>query len=440
VILENIIDNTTMLVGRRLLRDPATIGSPGSLSHVAAPTYSHPEGVKKSSGDPAYVAAQTIETEAGPRQVVIIDSTASQMNRTEERLAEIFDGDPTLTYPRVSIPFPNGPTLTNWLPSHRSADQIWRLTDYFDEPSRRMKGGHAFVKPYADLTWFLEHFPIDVILGVWHAHKGPTLKLPRLLSATMIGYSPIITNGEHPHVNPRRGDGTDPVNRLLSGKQKSDPLITGSAGVKYRKTPGEHFPEEIVDFDFTSKDNALSAAGLGDIPGTVLASNIFALEYVEQRVSLALAPLMNARFPSASGQSTPERDAAGRAVLIALAKIAFAATMQIDGLLRSSCLLATVPSTTHLYAIDRSGADREVEPEDMDELLRSYRSAIAQAQAHGFTFAEVIAKPKPQLISLYENRGKHINRDDAVEMAAEANADDDTGAARKGRTAKKART
>jgi len=396
-----------MLVARRLLCDPVSIADANGVSYVAAPTYAHPEDTKKKPGDASYVTAQFMETPEGRREVVGIDSKQSGANRVESGLAHIFSSDPTLPYPRVSIPFPGGPTLDNWDMPHRSADQALRLTNYYVDQLRRLKGRYAFIDPYKDLTWFLEHFPIDVILGVWHVHKGPKVTLPRLLTATMMGYAPVQT-GEN-----------SISNRILSGAVKKDPLIGRSAKVLRRATPDGPFPEEISGFDFTKSGDdktSLSSAGLGDIAGSVKAGNVFALEYVEQRVSLALEPLYTARFPDKDGRTTPERDAAGREVLIALAKIAFQSALEIGGMLRSGCLLVPIPGRTTVLEVKRDGTDVPHQSADMDALLLAYRAAMSEAQRQGFTFSEVVATPNAELIKLYNNRGKHYN--DAVDSEA----------------------
>jgi CRISPR-associated protein Csb1 len=402
--------DVTMLVGHRTLQDPVVIGVPGALSHVAVPTYAPPEGEDRDNSRPSYVAQQVLDVPGGRRQAVIVDSVQSEANRVEERLAQIFTERPELPYPRISIPFPDGTTLTNWHLAHRSADQILRLTDYFDNPSRRLKAGPAFLSPYADLTYFVERFPIDVILGMWQSHKGPTVKLPRLLSATMIGYTPLV-----PYE-------IDPNNRMVGGVQKRDPLVTGQAKVLKRSCgPDAPFPEEITGFDFTEKGDKrtkLSSSGFGDIANGVKPGSIFAFETVEQRVSLALSPLRNARFPHSDGRRDPARDAAGRAVLVALGRVAFRAALEIDGMLRSGCLLSPVPGTTRVTAVDRVGADNTVDLPSMDALLEEYTSAIEAAKGQGFNFEEVTATPKQPLVDLYLNRGKSINRTDDAEDVA----------------------
>lgn len=398
----------TMLAGHRRLQDPTVIGQADALSHVAVATYAAPEG-EKGSNRASYVAQQILDVPGGRRQAVVVDSVQSEANRIEERLAEIFK-DPELPYPRISIPFPDGTTLTNWHLTHRSADQILRLTDYFDDPDRRLKSGPAFISPYTDLTYFLQRFPIDVILGTWHSHRGPTVKLPRLLTATIIGYTPLVVETER-----------NPDNRFNRGVQKTDPLITGQAEVHreaYR--PGEEprgFPEEITGFDFEKngekkgdKDTRLSAAGFGDVPNGVRPGNIFAFEAVEQRVSLAVAPLWNARFPHPNGRRDPARDAAGRAVLFALALIAFRAALEIDGMLRSGCLLTPVPKKTRILGVCRAGTDTGIDLAPMDVLLTDYINAVQAACEHGFTFDEVVATPKQSLLDLYLHRSKNVSR------------------------------
>jgi CRISPR-associated protein Csb1 len=377
------------------IRNPDRYGMPiGAFdSMVAAPTY------KLTTEDRSTTVNQTLDVPGGSREVVVIDSVQSQSNRVEQRLAELFE-DPGLPYPRIRIAFPGNVTLTNWQLSHRSADQSLRLTDYFEDKSRELNVRAGFASPYADLTYFLEHFPIDPILGTWHVHKGPTIKLPRLLSSTVIGYGPLYA----PHA-PTETDNLR-SNRMQRGSQKTDPLIAGTAKVILKDG-------KIVDVDPDSKAKGkerLSAHGLGDVPGGVVASNVFALETIEQRVSLALSPLHKAHFPL-DGAAKPDakRDAAGRRMLIALALIAFRAALECDGNFRSGCFLAPVPGSLAIYAVDAMGEEKPYTLASLEDLVDEYRAATKDALDVGFRFEEVDATPDAAFLKAYEKNGKGFN-------------------------------
>jgi len=398
--------NAVMLIGRRQLRDVGAIAAPeGTLSFVAVPTY------KAAEDNSPVVAGQVLDTPGGgQRDVVIVDSVQSQANRVEQRLRELFEElRPDLLYPRIHIDFPDGgPRLTSFDLCHRSADQSLRLTDYYDGATHRtLNIRPAFAPPHSDLTYFVEHFPIDVLFGTWHSHKGPTIKLPRLLNSTIIGYGPLIQARDHRNL----------TNRTQRGSQKNDPLISGSAKVITDKQGN------IVDIDPLAKateDERLSKHGLGDIVGGVGPSNVFAFEIVEQRVSLALAPLHRSHFPRAGGEIDHNRDVAGRRMLLALALLSFRFALECDGYLRSGCTLVPVPGTVEIYSVNRLGEETIIPLPTVDELVAEYEVAVQAAAAAGFVIENVDATPNQAFIKAYETNGKGVNHKepDAEEGAA----------------------
>jgi CRISPR-associated protein Csb1 len=132
------------------------------------------------------------------------------------------------------------------------------------------------------------------------------------------------------------------------------------------------------------KKDSLSQVGHGNVAPGISTGGV-AIRRAERQASMSLAGLRRLRFP-VQGERDAERDAAGRAVLAALALVGDRLSFDLPSLsLRSGCELVQNGSEVHL--VHRDG-QTEVVDLDADAALQLLGAAREAAAARGLDWAE----------------------------------------------------
>lgn len=320
---------------------------------------------------------------------VLLDSVQAQANRLEEALQRAVDAGPLKDkIPVLNVDFTGLGLLdevgrvSSLEAPHRIADAILRDSLHEGQPFRRSELGKSLDQAsLQNATPLYKLCPTALIFGLWDS-TGPKgglgAKFQRALVSEIIG-----------------------VNAEIGVKTSSriDPLGMRAAAKVIKKPDGSY--ELAAD---KAKDGVSpSEVNHGNIPPDITkagGAGGATLDYAEQTVVLSLPALRKLRFP-VDGKTTPERDAAARTVLAALALTAATLAAESGFDLRSRCLLwpTDVMKWELLEKPGQKPTEITMPAEDAVKLLNE---AVAAAEKLGLVWQKEPVKliPAPNLVAL----------------------------------------
>jgi CRISPR-associated protein Csb1 len=325
----------------------------GDGDKVYPPTYKHPDR------DSSTYAIESRRFDGREVKAVLLDSAASQANRMEEALLRAFERQecdiPVLS---VSIPRPGStPTRVTVLDApHRVSDAIFRDSNLDGKRFRDSAIGKQLVEARIDNATALFRFcPTALLFGFWDSQSESGVhgaKVARALVSEIIGLDVVLGRRTSSRVDPLAISAS--AARIYKSEQDMWTLDEKEA-VKEKNKP--------VPYGKASKAGKPSAINHGNVTPSVSKEDepggVTISEAVQTTV-LSLPQLRRLRFPDPeTGQSSPERDAAGRTVLAALALYAAALQREDGYFLRSRCHLVPLkPACCELVG----ATTQEVEP------------------------------------------------------------------------------
>jgi CRISPR-associated protein Csb1 len=316
---------------------------------------------------------------------VLLDSVQAQANRLEEALQRALDSGTLKSIPVLNVDFTGIGLLdevgrvSSLEAPHRIADAILRDSLHNGQSFRKSELGKSLDQAsLQNATPLYKLCPTALIFGLWDS-TGPKgglgAKFQRALVSEIIG-----------------------VNAEIGVKTSSriDPLGMRAAAKVIKKPDGGY---ELAG-DKAKDGVSPSEVNHGNIPPNVNAVGGATLDYAEQTVVLSLPALRKLRFP-VDGKTTPERDAAARTVLAALALTAAALAAESGFDLRSRCLLwpTDVMKWELLETPGKPPTEFTVTAKDAINLLGE---AVAEAEKLGLVWQKEPVKltPSPNLVAL----------------------------------------
>lgn len=326
------------------------------------------------------------------RSSVLIDSFQSQANRIEQELKDaIDDGILRLPYIETSGRVDGHRVrVTNLDAPHRGPDAYFRDSEDEDgvafddtEVGRALRAADV-----RDARAYYRYLPSDLVFGFWDSQRGGRgVKLAR-------GYVSEIV-GLDPEVGKRGAVRFDPNN------------ITRIPIAFPPKRPEEFVTLEVSDDGTTEKapkgfkEAVPAAAGHGNVPASDANPGV-SLTEINRAAFISLTALSRLRFPDEEGTTSPDVDAAGRAVLACLALVGDQMAFGRPSVfLRSGCDLATL--ATELRWVGRGGAGDIIELPS-DGAIALFELAVERAAALGLAWSAepVRLRPKANLAALLE--------------------------------------
>ena len=334
---------------------------------------------------------------------VLLDSVQAQANRLEEALQRALDSGTLKSVPVLNVDFTGIGLLdeigrvSSLEAPHRIADAILRDSLHDGQPFRKSELGKSLDQAsLQNATPLYKLCPTALIFGLWDS-TGPKgglgAKFQRALVSEIIG-----------------------VNAEIGVKTSSriDPLGMRAAAKVIKKPDGSY---ELAG-DKAKDGVSPSEVNHGNIPPDVNAVGGATLDYAEQTVVLSLPALRKLRFP-VDGKTTPERDAAARTVLAALALTATALAAESGFDLRSRCLLwpTDVMKWELLETPGKAPTEFTITSKDAIKLLEE---AVVAAEKLGLVWQKEPVKltPSPNLVALLK-RSQDISAKTPADAAAE---------------------
>lgn len=337
---------------------------------------------------------------------VLLDSVQAQANRLEEALQRALDSGALKDIPVLNVDFTGLGLLdevgrvSSLEAPHRIADAILRDSLHGGQPFRKSDLGKSLDQAsLQNATPLYKLCPTALVFGLWDS-TGPKgglgAKFQRALVSEIIG-----------------------VNAEIGVKTSSriDPLGMRAAAKVIKKVDGSY---ELAG-DKAKDAVSPSEVNHGNIPPDITkpgGAGGATLDYAEQTVVLSLPALRKLRFP-VDGKTTPERDAAARTVLAALALTAAALAAESGFDLRSRCLLW--PTDAMKWELLEKPGQAPVEftltAEDAIKLLTD---AVEAAEKQGLVWQKEAVKltPSPNLVALLK-RSQDISAKTPAETAGE---------------------
>lgn len=307
--------------------------------------------------------------------VVVIDNVPSQANRLEAALEHVAD---RVGLPHVVLDLGGIEQLPAHLPQslsgfrfpHRSADAYLRDALLDGQAFAKTEVGKAILAATADAPQALfEWFPQALLFGFWVSHlgkKASQAKLARSWVSEIVGIAPgaIDTRVE--------GLKGDPLNL------NTDNAVIHEADF----TVGWQYGEEKKAAGSKTKER-LSEIGHGQVPfrGDDRAMSAVSFRDITHRATVSFAALRRVWAGS------PEANASGRAVLVALGILAHVGAFGRSFSLRSGCELRTVSSTWKWLGATPDN-DEQVEVPSLEEAIELLAGCGAQAHAAGLPVGE----------------------------------------------------
>jgi CRISPR-associated protein Csb1 len=316
---------------------------------------------------------------------VLLDSVQAQANRLEEALQRALDSGTLKSIPVLNVDFTGIGLLdevgrvSSLEAPHRIADAILRDSLHNGQSFRKSELGKSLDQAsLQNATPLYKLCPTALIFGLWDS-TGPKgglgAKFQRALVSEIIG-----------------------VNAEIGVKTSSriDPLGMRAAAKVIKKPDGSY---ELAG-DKAKDGVSPSEVNHGNIPPDVNAVGGATLDYAEQTVVLSLPALRKLRFP-VDGKTTPERDAAARTVLAALALTAAALAAESGFDLRSRCLLW--PTDVMKWELLETPGKPPVEfTVTAKDAIKFLGEAVAEAEKLGLVWQKEPVKltPSPNLVAL----------------------------------------
>lgn len=338
---------------------------------------------------------------------VLLDSVQAQANRLEEALQRAVDAGPLKDkIPVLNVDFTGLGLLdeigrvSSLEAPHRIADAILRDSLHDGQPFRKSDLGKSLDQAsLQNATPLYKLCPTALVFGLWDS-TGPKgglgVKFQRALVSEIIG-----------------------VNAEIGVKTSSriDPLGMRAAAKVIKKADGSY---ELAG-DKAKDGVSPSEVNHGNIPPDITkpgGAGGATLDYAEQTIVLSLPALRKLRFP-VDGKTTPERDAAARTVLAALALTAAALAAESGFDLRSRCLLwpTDVMKWELLETPGKAPTEITLTAKDAIKLLEE---AVSAAEKLGLVWQKEPVKltPSPNLVALLKR-----SQDIAAKTPADATAE-----------------
>jgi CRISPR-associated protein Csb1 len=334
---------------------------------------------------------------------VLLDSVQAQANRLEEALQRALDAGTLKSIPVLNVDFTGIGLLdevgrvSSLEAPHRIADAILRDSLHEGQPFRKSELGKSLDQAsLQNATPLYKLCPTALIFGLWDS-TGPKgglgAKFQRAVVSEIIG-----------------------VNAAIGVKTSSriDPLGMRAAAKVVKKADGSY---ELAG-DKAKDGVSPSEVNHGNIPPSVSLVGGATLDYAEQTVVLSLPALRKLRFP-VDGKTTPERDAAARTVLAALALTAAALAAESGFDLRSRCLLWPT-DVMRWQLLDTPGKKDLTEfTVTSDQAIKLLEEAVAEAEKLGLVWQKEPVKliPSPNLVALLK-RSQDIAAKTPADVAA----------------------
>ena len=332
-------------------------------------------------------------------ETVLLDSVQSQANRMELALLEARNNE-RIKIPLISVDFNEFPSVSCLEAPHRIYDAIFR--DSYDGQTlfRQSELGRTILNSTVqNAAGLLRYAPNILVFGGWDSHGergGSGNKVPRALVSEIVGVNAV--------------PGIRPTSRI-------DPLgIELRAAEIYVSTDPEKrwtITEEDAVLDKHGRPKKVGADGK---PTEIGHSNIVpswkndrnepnhggvTIRYALQTSVLSLPQIRRLRFPDESGDSSVERDIAGRTLTVAYGLCSLVLQSEQGFDLRSRCLL--VPqSEMMLEFVGRVLEDVQsflISPDDVCELL-SIAADKAKEVGLAWETSEKMLQARPDLIEL----------------------------------------
>jgi CRISPR-associated protein Csb1 len=325
--------------------------------------------------------------------VVVIDNVPSQANRLEAALEKLA---PTLGLPmivlnlsKLTLPAHLPNRLTSFLFPHRQADAYLRDSStqegvaFADTDIGRSILSATADNPLALFQWF----PQALLFGFWQSHlgkKGSQAKLARSWVSEIVGVGPASVETR------TLGIKGDPLNLNVDGKIVYDPDFP--SGWEFQDGGKKKLSEvETKKSGGSRKQDSLSNIGHGQIPFKAGDEALSAVSFksIKQRSILSLPGLRRICCDS------PEKNAAGRALLAAIGIVGHVAAFGRPFSLRSGCDLR-VTSQRWQWLGD---SEQDVEPLNIKEAINLLQSCAESAEAAGLPVGSVWKDSKLELVA-----------------------------------------
>jgi CRISPR-associated protein Csb1 len=340
---------------------------------------------------------------------VLLDSVQAQANRLEEALQRALDSGVLKGVPVLNVDFTGLGLLdeigrvSSLEAPHRIADAILRDSLHDGQPFRKSELGKSLNQAsLQNATPLYKLCPTALVFGLWDS-TGPKgglgAKFQRALVSEIIG-----------------------VNAEIGVKTSSriDPLGMRAAAKVIKKADGSY---ELAG-DKAKDGVSPSEVNHGNIPPDITkpgGAGGATLDYAEQTLVLSLPALRKLRFP-VDGKTTPERDAAARTVLAALALTAATLAAESGFDLRSRCLLWPT-NMMKWQLLDIPGtATKDLKEFTITatDAIKLLEQAVAAAEELGLVWQKKPVKltPSPNLVALLK-RSQDIAAKTPADAAAQ---------------------
>jgi CRISPR-associated protein Csb1 len=371
------------------LDDLLAASSPGGVSCLTSVTELRPAAGPHASVAPAKFATarsdrgvfayETRYDEGEARDVVLIDSKQSQLNRIEQGLRDaIRDGHEVLSrLPRLAVSYTRGEDtveLSELELPHRAFDGHLRAGTVDDVPVtqhagyRRLRDAHP-----GDALALFEASPASLLFGSWDSSRAARQGRWRsVLVGEIVGFcekpsEPALKGGARIDPLGMRIELTGPALKDLAERQRSELSVKLYEKVVKSATATK-----------TGKRAKASPVGLGGIPPTLEALAGVACRRIVRSHVLSFAALRQIRFGKGA-----EGDAACRALLAALA-LSGLARADAELVLRANCdLVEAAPPQVTVFG--RGGATTNYAPVTVADA----DAVLAQALAHAERIAGI---------------------------------------------------
>ncbi len=379
---------------------------------------------------------------------VLLDSVQAQANRLEEALQRALDAGTLKDVPVLNVDFTGLGLLveigrvSSLEAPHRIADAILRDSTHEGQPFRKSTLGKSLDQAsLQNATPLYKLCPTALVFGLWDS-TGPKgglgAKFQRALVSEIVGVNAQIGVKTSSRIDPlaifreagpifrtnpelMAKDGTmtpwtakiDEAMKDVNGrpiafaknKEKKDVAVTDVAKFPDQAKPSTTNHGNVTPDLARNEDKSIAAGGI-------------TMDHAEQTVVLSLPALRKLRFP-VDGKTTPERDAAARTVLAALALTAAALAAESGFDLRSRCLLWPTDAMKW-QLLDKPGSVPTEFTLTAEAAIKLLGEAVVAAEKQGITWQKEAVKltPSPNLVALLKR-----SQDIAAKTPAEGSAE-----------------
>jgi len=331
--------------------------------------------------------------DVAPTEVVVIDNVASQANRLEAALLKTraSTGLPELVLDLSGFDLPPHlpRALSSWQFPHRHADAYVRDAMLGDEAFAVTALGKSLVEATAqNAAALLAWFPQSLLFGYWQSHLGrkrSQSKHARAWVSEIVGWSPASTETR---VLGLKGDALN---------LNTDETVTSN-------------PDDRIEWEFGKakidggKSDRLSEMGHGQVPFMRDSDAAMAGISFREVVQTSTVSLAQLRRISLGSDSDDERDAAARALLVAMGLVAHCSAFGRGFALRSGADLQPVQTTMTFVGSN----DPAFEPLALDTAMSLFDESKVIAEAAGISLAgwdtdSVVLTPKPNVAKAIES-------------------------------------